>query len=128
MRLERSQNPRKQGDAGLGRAIAWFTTHWHRVCVPLTDSQQFDLVVEIDGSLKRIFVRTTTRFVKGAWVCGLRTIGTNSSGYKIRHFDYKTVDLLFIVCGDGSTYLIPAQSVTCKSELTLGSKYSSFKL
>ena len=128
MKLNRALNPRKQGDAGLGCAIAWFTAHEHCVCVPLTDSQRFDLVVEMEGQLKRVFVRTTTRATCKGWACGLRTIGINSSGYKVRHFDKRDVDLLFILCGDGSAYLIPAEAVQCKSEIRVGSKYLGYKV
>jgi hypothetical protein len=40
------KNTKKQGDVGL--AIGWFTSQGHTVCVHLTDSQDYDLVVEID--------------------------------------------------------------------------------
>lgn len=45
----RQHNPKKQGDAGLGVAIGWFTTHGYTMSVPLTDSQDYDLIVD-DGN------------------------------------------------------------------------------
>ena len=48
------KNSRKQGDVGLGRAIAYFTSEGFTVCLPLTDNQDYDLVVEKENGLKKI--------------------------------------------------------------------------
>ena len=39
-------NSKKQGDWGLGRAIAYFTLKEYTVSVPLTESQDYDLIVD----------------------------------------------------------------------------------
>lgn len=57
----RRGNPRKQGLIGVGDAIAWFCSHGYDVCLPLNDSQKYDLVVDLGGDLHRVKVKTSTR-------------------------------------------------------------------
>jgi hypothetical protein len=45
------RNSKKQGDWGLGSAIAWFTAQGYTVALPITDSQHYDLIVDIEGRL-----------------------------------------------------------------------------
>jgi hypothetical protein len=129
--IQRYSNPRKQGDAGMGVAIGWFATQGFTVCVPLTDSQPYDLVVENGEGLKKVFVRTTTQVSRrgsGIYNCGLRTQGGNKSQFKIKEFDPNCADLVFIVCGDGSKFLLPSCEVTTKTMISLGEKYARFKV
>ena len=42
------KNSKKQGDAGLGQAIAYFTMLGYDIALPLTDSADWDLIVEMD--------------------------------------------------------------------------------
>lgn len=51
--LKDKKNSRKQGDAGLGIAIGWFAKQEWTICFPLTDNQDYDLVVEKDFGLKK---------------------------------------------------------------------------
>ena len=37
-------NSKRQGNIGIGAAIAWFTVHGYTVSIPLTDSQDYDLI------------------------------------------------------------------------------------
>lgn len=53
-------NSKQQGDVGLGAAIGWFTSKGYTVCIPLTDSQDYDLVVETKGKLEKVQVKTTS--------------------------------------------------------------------
>ena len=57
--LLEQKNSRKQGDVGLGYAIAYFTKIGATVCSPLTDNQKYDLVFEENDILKKISIRTT---------------------------------------------------------------------
>ena len=45
------QNSLKQGNAGLGKAIAYFTINGYGVCIPLTDSEDWDLIVSKNNIL-----------------------------------------------------------------------------
>ena len=125
------KNSKKKGDAGLGCAIAYFTLTGDPVCIPLTDSQDYDLVVEIDGVLKKVQVKTTTQKTKyDIYKVGLRVCGGNSkSNFVHKHADEIDYDLLFILTDDGTKYLIPKEVIAgIKAEITLGSKYELYKL
>lgn len=85
-------NNRKQGDVGLGMAISWFTSHGYTVCIPLTDSQRYDLVVEMDSELKKIQVETPNHRPgdkkSGQYGVCIKTSGGNKSGTgKIKLYD-----------------------------------------
>lgn len=116
----------------MGVAIGWFACAGWTVCVPLTDSQPYDLVVDAgDGVLCRVSVRTSTqRQPKGQYEVGLRTQGGNhTQRAKVRHFDPAIVDILFVACDDGTKYLIPSAAITNRSSLTVGgSKYNEFQV
>jgi PD-(D/E)XK endonuclease len=126
----RSVNPRKQGDSGMGIAIGWFACAGYTVCVPLTDSQPYDLIVD-DGEhgLQRVSVKTTTRtHPNGTYRVGLRTQGGNKSQFKIRPFDQAVVDLLFVACDNGDRFLLPVGEFQVTNEITLGMKYEQFRI
>ena len=51
------KNTKIQGSIGLGQAIACFTKLGYIVSVPLNDSQDYDLIVEIDNKLYKVQVK-----------------------------------------------------------------------
>jgi hypothetical protein len=59
LQLEKQKNSRIQGNIGLATAILWFEQQGYRVYLPLTDSQEDDLAVKIDGRFHSVQVRTT---------------------------------------------------------------------
>lgn len=126
--LQEYKNSKKQGDAGLGIAIGYFTTIGHGVLIPLTDSQDYDLVID-DGSLKKVQVRTTTDLTKhGKYRVQLSVKGGNKSRNTVKVFDPKLVDLLFVVTGAGARYLIPSQTIAAKHQLTLDGRFDSCRV
>ena len=128
--LRDQKNSRKQGDVGLAIAIAWFVEHGHNVSIPLTDSQDYDLVVEFEGRLCGIQVRTTYhRKENGSYQANLRVLGGNRSGTgKVKQFDPELVDFLFIVTEDGQKYLIPSGAIHNRSSIALCNKYAEFRV
>jgi len=66
------KNSKKQGDAGLGVAIGWYATKGTTVCLPLTDSQSYDLIADEDDKLKKVQVKTSTYQRRGRFVVGLK--------------------------------------------------------
>ena len=50
---------RNIGNAGLSMAIAYFGANGYTVSVPLNDTQDYDLIVDMDGALKKIQVKAT---------------------------------------------------------------------
>lgn len=128
LNLKDKKNTRCQGDVGLAEAIAWFTRNNYTVCVPISDSQRYDLIVEKDSIMKRVEVKTTY-FVNphGNFVVALKTCGGNRSGQKIKYLDKNEVDILFILTEENSKYIIPVEAVP-KGAVSLGVKYDMYKI
>ncbi|MGH2961160.1 MAG: group I intron-associated PD-(D/E)XK endonuclease [Solirubrobacterales bacterium] len=56
----RAINRRQQGDLGEASAIEWFSRLGAMILLPFGHSPDFDLVVELEGRLLRIQVKTST--------------------------------------------------------------------
>ncbi len=127
--LSEQRNSRKQGDVGLGAAIGYFTTRGYTVCIPLTDSQEYDLVVELEDGLKKIQVKTTYyKTPSGNYSANLKTCGGNRTGTgKIKYFSDSFADYVFILCESGDIYLIPS-GILGRCTVTLGATYEEYKL
>ena len=111
-------------------AIAYFGSNGYTVSIPLNDTQDYDLVVDLNGELQKVQVKATnSKTTKNAYSVPLRTIsGTTRKPYKtVRDTD---IDLLFCLCGDGSTFLIPKEDIrntTCLNLSVQKSKFTSEK-
>ncbi len=124
----KQKNSKKQGDVGLGLAVAYFSGLGHTVSIPLTDSQAYDLLVD-DGRIKRVQVKTTTeKNVYGRYQVELRTLGGNQSYHTQKKFDSSAVDLVFIVTEEGTKYLIPVNRIKARSRMSLGELTKEFKI
>lgn len=124
-------NTNKQGNVGLGSAIAYFTSKGLSVSIPLTDTQDYDLIIEYPSGLKKVQVKTTRNIPTKSpyYTVELRT-RTMCNGIMTRekNFADSDCDLLYILCADGSTYLIPRDQVATKFTMSLGKKYQSFRI
>lgn len=134
-------NSRKIGDIGLGAAIAWFTANAYTVAVPLTDTQAYDLIVEKDRRLFTVQVKYTNHKQPGSkrvsgttpfhFHCDLSTTSRPRRGatkYQRVLMDKTFIDLLFVVTGTGTRYLIPVSSLTVSTHLKLSEKYDGFQV
>lgn len=129
--LRNHKNSKQQGDVGLALAIAWFADNGYRVSIPLTDSQDYDLVVEIDAHFYGVQVRTTyyKRAPNRGYTVNLRVMGGNRSGTgKVKYFNPDVVDYLFVVTDTREKYLIPSREITSKVSLTLCEKYEKYRV
>ena len=124
--FKNAKNTKTQGDIGLGSAISYFTQEGMTVLIPLTDSQDYDLVVEINKELKKIQVKTTSYKKHGSFKVSLSVKGGNRSYNTIKKFDKNLVDLVFVLTSDGDKYLFPSPSVT--SSITINDKYKKYKI
>lgn len=124
------KNTKKQGDAGLGAAISYFTLYGYTVSIPLTDSQDYDLIVDIGNSLYRVQVKTTTYKIRDVYSVSLTIKGGNrtSIGSKIKKLDDTKVDAIFILTGSQDKYFIPLKDIEARSNINLGSGYDKFRL
>jgi len=124
-----SKNSKKQGDIGLGAAIGWATKQGYTVSLPLTDSQDYDLIIDIDDKLYRTQSKTCSyKNEYGRYEVSLTVKGGNKTGSKIKKLDKTKVDALFILTDDDIMYFIPIQDVVGSSSITLGNNYDKFKL
>lgn len=121
-------NPRIQGNAGLGIAIAYFSRIGLSVAIPLTDTQRYDLIIDDGDRLQRVQVKTTTMKQGHGYLVHLRTVGGNKSQVNVRPFHPSDYDWLFVVCGDATAYLIPTSAITARTCLYLARKYEQFRL
>ena len=119
---------KEKGNSGLGMAIAYFTTNGYTVSVPLNDTQDYDLIVEKEGKLKKIQVKATGCIIKnGVYQVGLKSCGGTKGG------TYKTlintdIDYLFVLNKELQMYLIPKESILNKTTLNLCEKYEQYKV
>lgn len=126
--FRRHANPRVQGNAGLGIAIAYFGRIGVQVAIPLTDTQRWDLIIEHEDKLQRVQVKTTTMKQGHGYSVHLRTIGGNKSQIVARDFHPSDYEWLFVVCGDATAYLIPTTAITARSSIFLSRKYEPYRI
>lgn len=121
------KNSKAKGNVGLGVAIGWFCRNGYIVCVPLTDSQDYDLVVDIKGVLQKVQVRTTfSKARTGVYQVGLRVLGGNSKrNFVHKRGDELVYDFLFVYA-NGTMYFIPRSEIKNTSSITLCEKYKKF--
>lgn len=119
-----------QGSVGLGMAIAHFVSKGYVVSLPLNDNQPYDLIVDYDNALKKVSVKTTRFKVKGQspYTVELKSNRPNRTGNKVKKFDGKVVDLLFVLTESGDKYLVPAAAVHNTNSLCLGKKAEQWKI
>ncbi len=123
-------NSKKKGDKGLGAAIGYLTFSGVPVSVPLTDSQDYDLVGEFDGILEKIQVKYTAQRKNGKFVVGLRVLGGNTKKNFVNKLATDLVyDRLFVLTEDGDKFFIPkAAFAEHKNSLVLGEKYDQYRV
>jgi PD-(D/E)XK endonuclease len=125
------KNTKKQGDFALGIAIGWFSAEGYTVSVPLTDSQDYDLIVDIDDEIKRVQVKSTFyKTNRGIYNVGLSLKGGNRSSIgRLKPACDLKYDLLFVVAGFDNKYLIPKKEIAhIRSSINLGSRYSQYRI
>ena len=124
-------NTRQQGDIGEGSAIQWLTQHGYHVAVPFGHSPDWDLLIERDGRLASVQVKTCTRRAPtGNWHVMLCTRGGNQSwSGTTKLFDPARADYLFVHVGDGRRWCMPTKVVKGRTSITLGGpKYAEYEV
>ncbi|WP_328520650.1 group I intron-associated PD-(D/E)XK endonuclease [Kribbella sp. NBC_00359] len=90
-------------------AMAWFSLRGCAVALPI-EPQEYDLLVTTRTGIQRVQVKTcAARDSKGRWQVGVgrRPYVLDKSAGKMP-YDPDSLDLFFIVLGDGSIYVIPS--------------------
>jgi len=111
---------------GLGVAISYFTAEGYTVAIPLTDSQDYDLIVDIKNRLRKVQVKTCS-YKRRSYEANLSVKGGNrTSRGKIKRFDNTKCDYLFVVTKSSEKYLISSKKIVAKHNLVLGPKYNKY--
>ena len=120
----------KQGNIGLGQAIAYYMSKGYIVALPINDTQPYDLVVDkLDGNgLQRVSVKTTRFIERKSYVVQLGNTGGSSGNNKIRFFNNNTSDLIFIFSISQERWEIPSKHIEAKRSITLGEKYDKYRI
>ena len=119
---------KEKGNSGLGMAIAYFTTNGYVVAIPLNDTQDYDLIIEKDGEIKTVQVKSTGCKTKNRiYQVALKSCGgTNGKTYKT--LIETKVDFLFVLNEKLEMYLIPKNKIRNKATLNLCEKYSEYRV
>ena len=123
-------SPREQGDIGERAAAAWLLNDGAYVAYPFGHSPDWDLLAEIDRTLYRVQVKTSTCYSERRWVVALCTRGGNRSwNGVVKLLDSTRCDYLFVLVGDGRQWFIPSQVLAGGSGILLGGpKYARFEV
>lgn len=129
MLFAKSNGTTEQGNIGLSRAIYEFTRLGFTALMPLTDCNQYDLVVEKNGAFQRVQVKTTSTLIEGLFHINLMKVETKRNIRK-RPTDY---DLLFVLTSDNECFLLPStilpnRRLALPSISCLNSKYAKYRL
>jgi hypothetical protein len=124
------KNSKKQGDAGLGQAIAYFTMKGYDIALPLTDSADWDLIVEMEDGLKRVQVKTSSQITNtGVMKFNCDVKGGNMSFNKpaktIQQQGWELIFLHHLVTNKQA--LIPKEVLVTKGQINLGSSQCKYK-
>ena len=130
MLLNECKTYSKQGNIGLAYAIAYYSKLGYTVSIPLTDTQDYDIIVDTGETLLKVQVKTTTcKSEYNNYQLNLKVSGGNRSGEgKVKTFDQNNYDLVFAMTNDFEFYSIPRKEITSKTSISLGEKYLPFKV
>ena len=115
-----------QGNVGLGMAIAYYTSNCIPVLIPLNDTQKYDLVVDKNGELMRVSVKTTQFKDKNNYQVLLKKCGGSSGKAHVKTFDNTSCDILFVFTKQGTMYEIPTNKINVKTSLTLNKNFDKY--
>lgn len=114
---------KEKGNAGLGIAIAYYSTNGYTVSISLNDTQDYDLIVDKNNVLKKVQVKATSCKTKyNKYQVALKSCGgTKGETYKTI-IDTK-IDEVFIVTDTMEMFIMPIEEIKNKTTLNLCEKY-----
>lgn len=96
-----------KGRAGFSLAIAYFGSNGYTVCLPINDTQWYDLIVEKDGKIQTVQCKFTGSKHNEVF---LRSCGGTNGGTYDNVLDHP-LDLLFCADKDKNLFLIPVDEL-----------------
>ena len=124
--FEKAINSNRRGNIGMGYAIAKLTELGYNISIPVTDSQDYDLIADLEGVLLKVQVKTTSYKDKKSeyYMVALRTKTYN----KLKSFTDSDCDLLFVLTESGQMYLIPKNEIKVRNGLTLTTEFDKYSV
>lgn len=117
-----------KGNSGLGMAIAYYSCNGYTVSIPLNDTQDYDIIVERDGILKTVQVKSSGCLNRQKkYQVALRSCG-GTLGKTYKTFIDTKVDVIFILTGDMQMYEIPEVDIKNRNTLNICDKYLKYKV
>ena len=107
------------GRIGLSMAINYFTLQGYTVCLPINDTQWYDLVIEKDGKLQTVQCKATQTANDEI---SLRNMGGTNGGIYDNLINHSELDYLFCVNKDLNMWCIPMTDLLAsgnKNRITL---------
>lgn len=119
---------KEKGNSSLGIAIAYYSSNGYTVSIPLNDTQDYDLIVDKDDTLKKVQVKSTACKTKyGNYQVALKSCG-GTKGTTYKTVIETNVDEVFILTEDLRIYIIPIGEINNKSTLTICEKYDQYRV
>ena len=123
----------KQGNIGLGQAIAYYMSKGYIVLLPINDTQPYDLAVDkMDGNrLQRVSVKTTKskKLNSSNFSVDLRSSGGNRSRYTNKAFDNSSCDIVFVYTIENDIWEFPSKEILVKNAISLCEElYGQYKI
>lgn len=118
-----------QGSIGMSAAIYKLTEMGYRVAIPLVDNQEYDLIVDIEGDLAKVEVKSTSvKQSSGSWSVQIKKVRPNKTENTITGFDNSLVDYMFVYTTEGDCFFIPAEDIDTKNQLSVPGKFECYRL
>lgn len=122
----------QQGDLGELRAVYELSKLGYTVSIPTRTHIPYDLVIEKNGHLSTVQVKTTTQLKylrTQTYVVHLSSSGGNKRNNTRKPFEASKVDWLFVMTSDNRCWLIPTSEITGTTCVLVGSlAYSEYQL
>ena len=123
------RNTKEKGRAGLSAAIAYFGMNGYTVSIPINDIQDYDLVVEMNNVFYKVQCKSTgAKNDSGNYKVKLETWGGLNGGTRYSRVKDSTVQLLFVLTGEQTMYVIPVSEITQSTQLILNNNYDKYKV
>ena len=117
---------KEKGNSALGIAIGYYSSNGYTVSIPLNDTQDYDLIIDKNNSLKIVQVKSTsckTRY--GNYQVALKSCG-GTKGKTYKTVIETNVEELFILTENLEMYVIPVKNLDNKSTLNICNKYKRY--
>jgi hypothetical protein len=117
---------KQKGNTGIGIAIGYFMSNGYIVSIPINDTQDYDLIVDINNNLSKIQVKATGYKTKyGVYVASLRSRG-GTKGVTYKTVLETNIDYVFIFSADKRMWLIPHKELNQINSINLGKDKDKF--